>query len=477
MRTLAPLSLIIVLCSLAACDRGPAAPSPAATPEISRNESPAPLPPPPPLGATPSAATPEKTPTVAAPKPVVPAATYEFLHAAGNPLVVEHPAAALPHWRNFRDQRPTLVLISNDPFLEPVPSELAIEVRQLLTSGSAEQIARKSSPQAADALLLPSMSVRAALAAGWFGKVVWLLPNRAEQEQLSAETFRRQLLDFGAADETEAASFTLVEGQLQGTFENVPWLVTPTHLFTGTPEPVVIHFDLGLIKNFYRNEVKTPLYPALAELLEPLRQARLTALAVTVSLSQLTGEVPLDTRFIGLDLATFVAEPQRFTAPLSEQWLRRSDALYLQNFFQKEKILALYLEMAAADPENASVDFGLYQISRQMENDEQALAYLDAAVALDPVYAIEYLELAQDALHQQRFEATLELLAKAVAALPDNPFIAQQRARLLMAQGQKAEALPLLQNLRRLSWSAVYYPDLPAQLDGDIKQAKKKESD
>lgn len=428
---------------------------------------------PPALTATaepPKMTAPEAQPSV----PAQATAAAYFLHSPSAAVVVEHPGAALAHWREHQDRRPTLILVANDPFLEPLPEMLKEPALQLMQSAAAEELARKASPQAADALLLPSMSVRAALAAGWFGKVVWLLPNRAEQEQLSAATFHQQLLDFGAASDTEAASFTLVEGQLLGTIENVPWLVTPAHLFTGTPEPVVIHFDLGLVKTFYRNEVKTPLYPALAELLEPLRQARLTALAVTVSLSQLTGEVPLDTRFIGFDLATFVAEPQRFAAPLSEQWLRRSDALYLQNFFQKEKILALYLEMAAADPENASVDFGLYQISRQMKNDEQALTYLDAAVAHDPVYAIEYLELAQQALHQQRFEAALELLAKAVAALPDNPFIAQQRARLLLAQGQNAEALALLQKLRRLPWSKVYYPELPAQLDAEIEQARQK---
>jgi tetratricopeptide (TPR) repeat protein len=398
-----------------------------------------------------------------------------FLHGPGVAAVSEHPAAALPFWRDQSEERPTLLLVANDPFLERIPETLATAVGELLEKGGAEEIVLKSSPQSPDPLLLPSMTVRAALKAGWFGKVVWLLPNRAEQEEHSADTIRQQHLDIGAASDTEAASFTLVEGQLLGTIENVPWLVTPAHLFTGTPEPVVIHFDLGLVKTFYRNEVKTPLYPTLAELLEPLRRARLTALAVTVSLSQLTGEVPLDTRFIGFDLATFVAEPQRFEAPLAESWRRRSDALYLQNFFQKEKILALYLEMAAAEPENASVDFGLYQIGRQMKNDEQALAYLDAAVKNDPVYAVEYLELAQQTLHQQRFEPALELMAKAAAALPDNPFIALQRARLLLAQGRKGEALALFQGLRRLPWSPVYYPDLPAQLDAEIDQARQKD--
>lgn len=398
-----------------------------------------------------------------------------FLHGPGVAAVSEHPAAALPFWRDQSEERPTLLLVANDPFLERIPETLATAVGELLEKGGAEEIVLKSSPQSPDPLLLPSMTVRAALKAGWFGKVVWLLPNRAEQEELSADTFRQQLLDFGAANETEAGSFVQAEGQLLGTIEGIPWLVTPVHLFAGTPEPVVIHFDLGLIKSFYRNEVKTPLYPTLAELLEPLRRARLTALAVTVSLSQLTGEVPLDTRFIGFDLATFVAEPQRFEAPLAESWRRRSDALYLQNFFQKEKILALYLEMAAAEPENASVDFGLYQIGRQMKNDEQALAYLDAAVKNDPVYAVEYLELAQQSLHQQRFEPALELMGKAAAALPDNPFIALQRARLLLAQGRKGEALALFQGLRRLPWSPVYYPDLPAQLDAEIDQAQKKE--
>lgn len=388
-----------------------------------------------------------------------------------SPQVVEHPAAALPLWRRHIDVKPTLILVSNDPFLEPLPDELATEIIQLIRAGSVEWILEKSSPQVPDPLLLPSMAVSAALDAGFFGKVIWLLPHHAEPQSLSAESFRRQLIDYGAASDTEAATFELAGNALRGSIRGVPWIATPFNLFAGTDEPVVLHFDLSLVKSLYKNEIKTPLYPLLGELITPLGRARLKVLDLTISLSQVTAQVPLDTRFIGRDLATLIADPRLFDGDLPTNWLRRAEILYLLNFFQKEQILARYLEMNETDPQDASVDYGLYQISRQMKNEDKALEYLALAVALDPAYAWEYLALAQDALHQGNPEAALGHMDKAVAALAGDPFVAHQRARLLLVLGRKKEALEHLKALRQLPWSPVYYQGLPFLLDEDLAKA------
>ncbi len=387
--------------------------------------------------------------------------TIPFLRHPLRTDLVEYPTAALPIWSAFREIRPTLVMLVNDPFLEPVPAPLREEVELLLRKGPPEQILERTRPANPDPLLQPTMAVSAALDSGLFSRVIWLLPTQAEKGGLSADTFRQQLLRFGAVTLEEADTLQLQEGKFVGTIRGVPWEAVPVNGFSRAEGPVVIHLDLGFVKPLYRNEIKTPLYPLLKQLFLQLRGAGMEALAVTVSLSQLTGEVPLDTRFLGRDLAALIQNPALLENALLPNWKRRGDALYLSNFFQKEKVQELYLAMEKADPQDASVQFQLYQSLRQREDGTGALERLARAVALDPVYALEYLVLSDLARQKGRSAEALRMYDLALDHLPKSPFLSLERARLLFSQGRGKEALEILDKLEKLPWSPVYHANLP----------------
>ena len=120
--------------------------------------------------------------------------------------------------------------------------------------------------------------------------------------------------------------------------------------------------------------------------------------------------------------------------------------------------------MQADLPEDPSVKFALYQVSRKLKNGSKALDYLKQAVKLDPGYASEYLTLASDAENKNLADQSVKMLLLASQAKPEDPFITLKLATRLNLLGQADQANQLVKELQKLPWSSVYYPEMPETL-------------
>lgn len=380
------------------------------------------------------------------------------------PRVMELPTEALSVWRNFTKQKPVLVLMSNTPLLQPIPEELATAALSLAGSGSALDLRRKGTSLTADPLLLPGMALTAALRAGFFSQVIWVIPTQVDSGQLKREIFREQLIEIGAASPAEAEAFVLEQGVFSGKLLGVPFLAAPQNFLPSVQGIVLLHIDLSYFQPRYKGEIKTPLYPLLAETFDALKKTGWQVAAATISLSNLEGGVPLTSRFVGHAFAAFFIDPLLPQKPMPDNWARRANALYLENFFQKEKVREMYLEMEKEAPADPSVKYALYAVARQFNEGDKALAYLRQAVRLDPVYALEYLSLADLAEEKGLTAQALRMLAAAAAALPDNPFITLHMAETMLRLEQFTEAAQLARTLAGQNWSQVYYPQMPGIL-------------
>lgn len=403
------------------------------------------------------------------PRPT-PLPTVHLLQQPLEPTVVELPTDALPTWRETSGNKSVLVLLSQDPLLAPLPAQLHDDTLQLVNTGSRKDFAARATPFTASPLLLPSMAVSAAIEAGYFSRVVWVLPAKVAVGEMSLETFRQQLRGLGAIDEAEAASFVQdTPGVFSGKVRGLPFQAVHPDALPTIAEPVVLHLDLSFFQPLYSGEIKTPLYPLLLQTLDRLRQKNWQAAAATLSFSNLSGQIPLASRFVGLELPLFFRDPTLFDKPLPTNLDLRARALYLENFFKKEEVRELYLKMEQAAPDDPSVKYALYGMARQFKEGDKALDYLRQAVKLDPVYAMEYLFLAELAKEQQLPEQVLRMVILARDAFPDNPFLQLHVAEQMLALGQRDHAVKLLQELEKLPWSPIYYPEIPEHLKKLLK--------
>lgn len=411
-----------------------------------------------------------KAAQIETPEPAVPLAAAPFLSQPLPTTIIEATNGALPIWRSFAKNRPALIIAANTPAMFAVPAELRTEVDALLKNADDQELIKRSSPNNPDPLLLPIMNLSAALDAGWFSQVIWIFPSKQEPEKLELATFQQQLTAAGIATPEEAAGFTLKQGSFHGIIRDRPFTAAHIEALPALEQSALLHIDADYFKPLYSGEIKTPIYPLMVDFLDKIKAQNWKIAAATVALSnQQFNGLPLQTRFLGKDLAAILQNPKMLKDSFPGQWERRANALYLENFMQKEEIQKLYLEMDKVDPRDPDVKFGLYNISRQRNQPEHALVYLKAAVQIDPAYALEYLALAQLATEKNLPEKSVEMLKLAHIALPENPFILTQTVHTLLTNNQQEEAKALQPKLAALKWSKIYYPEQGVAQEAIIK--------
>ncbi len=380
------------------------------------------------------------------------------------PQLVELPTAALPLWRTFAPAQPTLVLLSFDPMLQPIPEALEKEALDLAHKGSAEEIRRRGSFYRPDPALIPPQTLSAALAAGFFSRVIWVFPSTVKPELLSLDFFRTQMTEGGFFTEKEAKDLGLLDGGFYGTLRGVPFQAVHPDVLPTLEGPLVVHLDLGYFRGLYRDAATTPPYDLLHQTATLLRQAAWSPLAVTLSYSTEEGVLSLETRFVLSAFAELLRRPELLEGEMPEPWALRAEAHYGAAVLTPEKQLELYRRAAELAPGDGTFQYDLHRVLLEAGRTDEALNILDRAVTLDGDYAQAYVTLAQSALADRNGAVALALLEKARAAYPLNPFPTIQQADLLKHLGKQKEAAALLRELKKLPWSPVYHPEVPDQL-------------
>lgn len=408
---------------------------------------------------------PANTNTSSQQKPLPELKTFTLLVDAGNVTLAETATAALPAWRVYAQHKPVLVLFSNDPFLYPVPAPLHAQTMELVRNGDLKQIKVRAVDITPDPLLLHRMAVDAALKAGFFSKLVWVLPNEGDKPLLPLEAFKQKMVDSGIATSEEAKSFALQGGTYSGVLRGIPISACGINAIPQQKAPAWVHFDLSFFKPLYRNEVSTPLYPLIFGVMKQIRTAHIPCVSASVSYSNLGGAIALKVRFIGQDLAHLIKNPDALDGGLPELQIRRAQNLYLEQFMKKDDILKNCQTMNKLAPDNASVKFDLYNAYREIKKGNMALESLRQAVVIDQMYAYEYIFLAETALNKGRPDAALEMLGLARKSFPGNPTIPLLEAKTQILLGHREPALSLVKELRTMPWSKVYDQEMTQRLE------------
>ena len=400
-------------------------------------------------------------------------ATTVLLHNPAKLIRYEFPSQALQQWYALRSARPALLLYSNDPLLQSTTP--AMQKNLLVRLANHDQVALRF--DIADPAILPKMTLHAALEAGLFSAVYWVMPTREEAASLSIDIFRTQMVQLGALSDEEARALTLREGIFSGTVRGVPFHALHPQSDFAISGPVAFHFDLSYLSPLYKGEIKTPVYPLIYQTLKHLRDQRVETLSTSFSYSQISGEIPLGSRFVGDVFEQLFNQPKMLDENLSEAWQKRANALYLPEMFMASDARNILLQLVEAHPDDPSLHFALYQVSREVRSARHtALDHLADAVQRDPVYALEYLLLAPIAREKGHPDEALRMLRLAHEGYTDNPFIALELARALLSANHGDGAVPLLQQLLVLNWSLTIYPDMPEFLQQLLTEANSQKS-
>lgn len=402
---------------------------------------------------------PQTQSTTPAPEKKLPQAGVRSLFkVAVEPTVYELPVGALATWRDYAGQKPALLLFSAHPLLDPIPAAEQETVRQLVLTGTAGDIIRRGRLNAADTVFISPQTVSAAIDSGLIAELIYVLPTPGKLSEMSLPEFQKRVFHSGFLTDKEALALTMKNGVISGTVRGLPLRCVHPEALPKINRPVLVHVDLGYFKNLYVNEVKTPAYDLLYRTAASLHKADYPVLAVTLSYSNQEAEFGLESRFLISNLADLLRHPSMFEGNIPVSWKLRSDALYAGALFSSDKAMEFSIKAAETNPDDPAALYLLALIQLEQRQSAAALATLDRAVALDPGYALQYLDMA-DAWQQA--DQVLALREKAAKVFADNPIIRIQIAELLINSGKGKEALPIILSLQQLPWSTTYHPDVP----------------
>lgn len=377
------------------------------------------------------------------------------------PAVFELSVGALAAWRNFAEQKPTLVLFSTHPFLNPLPPGEGEAIRNFVHTAPAAELVRRGRFNVPDPAFLPPQAVSAAIEAGLLGELIFVLPTTKTVDKFALADFQQRAFAAGFLSEPEALDLKSKAGVISGKVRGIPFRCVHPNALPKLDRPVIVHIDLGYFKDLYVNDVKTPVYNLLYQTARSIRDTAWPALAVTLSYSNQEAEFSLATRFMISNLATILQHPELLEGGTPPSWKLLADARFAAAMFAETTAQELITRAAEVAPDDPDALYTLSQQLFQQLQPAEAFATLDRAVAIDPGYALAYLELAETGAEQGRWEKTEEMLAKARLIFPNNPFIAISQADLLIRRQRGQEAVPLLNELQQLPWSPVYHPNVP----------------
>lgn len=371
---------------------------------------------------------------------------------------------ALAFWRSYSAQQPSLLLLSNNPHLGRTPDAAKKRADALVTLGSDADLLQGGNQHLSDPAYISAMVVDLALRHDLFKSMSWALPIRDIAKDIDLEKFRSQLVASGVATETEAKGLSQTDRIITGQLRDKPFMAAALPLQQNIEGPVLVHIDLSYFQPLYKNEITTPLLKIVSETLRTLRKMHLPVLAVTFSYGHLDDQMSLDVRFIGDILDYLVDDPTHLEQPVPLHWQKQAEALYLGNFFQKEKVRELFLQQEQLLPNAGWVKFNLFRSAVDNKEGQQALDYLAQAVELDKLYALEYLELSTMAYEKGRPDEALRMLELSMEVFPDNVHIPLQTAQLAIEIGEVQKARELVTKLQAHRWSPIYYPQIPELL-------------
>jgi hypothetical protein len=381
------------------------------------------------------------------------------------PDLFELPSGALTIWRKYAGNKPALLLFSAHPFLEPLPQEDLTERRKFIKNGSDIEIIRRGQLFVADPAFFPAQTVSAAIEADLFSELIVVLPLPGPLEEMSLNIIRGKMQSSGFLSEEESAALKFENGVVSGSLRGLPIRLVHPEALPQLTEPVLLHLDLSYFKGLYVNEIKTPLFDLLFKNATAIREKNYPALAVSLSYSNQEIGIPLSARFVMRSLADILRQPQQLSENQPDSWKILSHMLNLNAMYMEGSAREVILENAQKGQDDPAFLYALAVAYFQNRQPQEGFASLEQAVALDPGYGLEYLTLAEQGEKNGQQAKALELMRKAVAAFPADPFLRLQLAEMMIRQGLGTEAEPILAELSRLPWSARLYADMPEYLN------------
>jgi tetratricopeptide (TPR) repeat protein len=263
------------------------------------------------------------------------------------------------------------------------------------------------------ALIEPGGTVSLGYMAGLYKRVIWVIPTIRPVGEDPVEVYKNFLITQRRYPAEAVADFKAEGKFITGTIAGVPLTITRlADLALAEGENAIVDIDLSYFpamriagRSYYRQGTKS-----LLEFLRELGTRNVKAKIVTVNLSNLNNQVPMDLRYYGDVIREGLAKPGDLVPPGPEKWrsmIRAEDSLGAKRF---ASAAAMYDDIIRTTKDDAGLYFSL-AVARGFENKgPECRAALLEAYRLDGEYLKGFFQLARVLADAGMLDAGFEIL-------------------------------------------------------------------
>jgi len=246
-----------------------------------------------------------------------------------------------------------------------------------------------------------------------YKRVIWVIPTIRPVGEDPVEVYKNFLITQRRFPPAAVADFKAEGKFVTGTIAGVPLTITRlADLTLAEGENAIVDIDLSYFpamkvagQSYYRAGTKS-----LLEFLRELGKRNVRAKIVTVNLSTLNNQVPMDLRFYGEVIREALAKPGDLVPPGPAKWqgmIRAEDSLGAKRY---ASAAAIYDDILGTAKDDAGLYFAL-AVARGFENKgpECRAALLDA-YRLDGEYLKGFFQLARVLASEGKLDAGFEIL-------------------------------------------------------------------
>ncbi len=249
--------------------------------------------------------------------------------------------------------------------------------------------------------------------AGMYKRVIWVIPTTRSVGEDPVDVYKNFLIKQRRYPEAAVADFKAEGKFITGTIAGVPLTITRlADLTLAEGEDAIVDIDLSYFpamalagKGYYRTGTK-----ALLEFLRELGTRNVKARIVTVNLSNVNNQVPMDLRFYGDVIREALAKPGDLVPPGTAKWqsmIRAEDSLGAKRF---ASAAAIYDDILGTVKDDAGLYFSLAVARGFEDKGPECRAALLEAYRLDSEYLKGFFQLARVLADAGKLDAGFEIL-------------------------------------------------------------------
>lgn len=292
--------------------------------------------------------------------------------------------------------------------------------------------------------------------AGLYERVVWIFPSRKSVADLGLDVFKDFLVRARGYQQSDLSDLAVRGRWIEGTLGGVPVTVTNIEDFDPGEATAIVDFDLSYFSGM---QTQNPGYglgtASLLDFLRMLKEKRLSARFVTVTLSNKARAVPVGIRYMGDVIVESLQNPETLVET-PDKWKRMIEAESLLN---EERFLAadsLYGPLVEEYPQNAGLQYVRGATLALLGWGRECGNHLTRAYRIDKMYLEGFFQIANLMARRGRMEIAESIVSTPILkeAYRINELNYNLGVMYIMG-GQPEKALPLLDASAKLDEANV----------------------